>query len=145
MVCVQTRIPGAQTTAISGPAGFQLKPESPGNDAGGALTTASGDGRGTLLKVEDARYFSDGSDMIEGDLIRVGANPALRVTARDIQANTLTLEKEIAWKNGDSVSLDYHGKAPDIGAYESGAERQVGSTAAVERILKRMAEDAGKK
>lgn len=129
---------------LKGPEGFQVKPGSPSIDAGGALTTAIGDGRGAEIKVTDARFFADGGGMIEGDRVRIGEHPAVRVTKRDLQTNTLTLEKEVVWKDGAPVSLDYAGKAPDIGAFEANMELRIGDAPASSRVLKRLMEPAGK-
>jgi hypothetical protein len=76
------------------------------------------------MRVADARYFYDGFGIPgeQGDLIWVGAarEPA-RVVARDIEQNTLTLDRNLTWEADEPVTLPYAGDAPDHGAYERGA------------------------
>ncbi len=98
--------------------GFRLKAGSPLIDKGAFLTTTSDSGSGTTIKVKDASYFSDGYGVVEGDLIMVGTNAAVRITKVDFGNNQLTVDRSIAWTSGAGVSLPYQGSAPDIGAYE---------------------------
>ncbi|MEA3400513.1 MAG: right-handed parallel beta-helix repeat-containing protein [Armatimonadota bacterium] len=98
---------------------FRLRDTSPCIDAGRPLTTAVEAGQGTLLRVGDATWFTDGYGVIEGDMVRVGEQRA-RVVQADYAAGTLTLDEPLRWTAGSGVSLDYHGKAPDIGAVEMG-------------------------
>ena len=123
--------------ASAGPEGFRLSEASPCIDAGEHLTATIGGGAGTVIRVRDARYFSDGFDMIAGDSVRIGANPPVAVAGRDIAANTLTLAKPIRWADGDPVSLDYQGRRPDIGAYEHGAETVIGGSRGRRRAIRR--------
>ena len=37
-------------------------------------------GSGTVINVANARYFSDGWNIVEGDLVKVGSNDAVRIT-----------------------------------------------------------------
>ncbi|MBW2990494.1 right-handed parallel beta-helix repeat-containing protein [Candidatus Woesearchaeota archaeon] len=102
-----------------GSGNFNLQSNSPCIDKGTFLTTVtSSSGSGTSLQVEDARYFTDGMGIIEGDLIKVGTNPLNRITDVDYSTNTITLEQSITWNNGDAVTYPYYGTAPDIGAIE---------------------------
>ncbi|MBW2990821.1 right-handed parallel beta-helix repeat-containing protein [Candidatus Woesearchaeota archaeon] len=102
-----------------GSGNFNLQSNSPCIDKGAFLTTVtSSSGSGTSLQVEDARYFTDGMGIIEGDLIKVGSNPLNRITDVDYSTNTITLEQSITWNNGDAVTYPYYGTAPDIGAIE---------------------------
>ncbi len=106
---------------------YHLAAASPCLDAGRPLTRATAEGRGRELPVEDARYFYDGFGIPgeEGDLISIGEDgTSARVVKADIEKNVLTLDREVAWKAGDGVSLPYVGKAPDLGAYERGAENE---------------------
>ena len=98
---------------------FRLRQDSPAIDAGGALTNTRSSGSGTSIPVNDARYFTDGFGLQDGDLIRVG-NDTVRVTAVNYNTNTLTVDANISWNNNDPVNYDYAGNGPDIGAYESG-------------------------
>lgn len=96
-----------------------LQSDSPCIDAGDFLTKTTGSGTGTVIPVEDARYFHDGYGIagVSGDTIKIGSNTAT-VTDIDYGANTITINKSISWNNGDGVSYSYSGSAPDIGAYE---------------------------
>ncbi len=108
-------------TTSAGRDGYRLTGASPAIDAGGPLTTTIGAGSGTVIAVGNAKYFCDGLDMIDGDLIRIGSNPPVRVTGRDINTNVLLIDTSISWSSGDWVNLDYNGAGPDIGAFETEA------------------------
>ena len=100
-----------------------LRADSPLADAGRFLTAAREDGTGRLLPVEDAAFFYDGFGIEgeQGDVIAVGtARQRARVVAVDHQANTLRIDRELAWQAGEPVSLPWSGDAPDIGGYEHG-------------------------
>jgi parallel beta-helix repeat protein len=97
---------------------FHLERFSPGIDRGDCLTRTSGAGKGNVLKVENASFFSYGFGVIAGDYTKVGTNKAVRITNVDYENNTITLEKSIAWSQGDGVSYPYTGSSPDMGAYE---------------------------
>lgn len=88
-------------------------------NGGVALTTAFGGGSAsTVLTVQDARYFSDGNGMVEGDRIVVGG---VETVVRSVSVNDrrLTLRNPISWRNGAPVHWRrYVGSAPDAGAYE---------------------------
>lgn len=106
---------------------FHLRSASKCIDAGAFLTTAKDTNSGTSLVVADSRYFTgnryftDGNRMIDGDLIKVGSNPLVRVLDVNYGKNTLSLERSISWNAGDGVSYAYLGNSPDIGAYEYGS------------------------
>jgi hypothetical protein len=107
---------------------FTLQPGSPCIDNGEYLTTiASDSGSGTVFVVEDAGYFFDGWGMapeiptalIQGDTIQLeGQAETAVITAVDYSTNTVTVDRSLAWTSGQGVSLQYHGTAPDQGAYE---------------------------
>ena len=99
---------------------FRLAASSPCIDAGMPLTAARSSGAGTVSEVEDALYFTDGHGIVDPDVVRVGKERA-KVLKVDCQANSITLDRSISWKQGDPVTLDYAGEAPDIGAVESTA------------------------
>lgn len=100
------------------PADFRLSASSPLIDMGASLTTTSRSGSGTVIAVEDAGYFFDGFDIVEGDSVQVGSNAPVRVIAVDYDNNKITIEKAISWRDGDAVNLPYSGAALDIGAHE---------------------------
>jgi hypothetical protein len=96
---------------------YRLKPGSPCIDAGQHLTYATADGSGTVIPVKDAMFFFDGFGITDGDLIFVGWNEPVRVTAV-LDGQRIEVDRSIHWKASDPVSLPYKGKAPDIGALE---------------------------
>jgi hypothetical protein len=42
------------------------------------------------------------------------------VTAVDLEANRLRLDRALTWSAGQGVALRYSGSRPDVGAFESG-------------------------
>lgn len=107
------------------PAGddFRLKAGSPCIDSGAHLAWVEGSGEGANVVVNDPLPFCDGFGLIPGDLVQVGANPPVRVLTVDYERRTLTLEREIVFRDNDPVSLPYSGKAPDIGPLEFAGQR----------------------
>ncbi len=101
---------------------FHLQAASPCVDSACFLTKTTNSGSGTVITVEDARYFTDGFGVIEGDLIQVGSNIPVRVTDVDYEGNVITVNEDISWENGNAVSYPYEGSAPDIGAFEYGVD-----------------------
>lgn len=94
---------------------------SPAIDAGAALTATVGAGNNSnVVVVDDAYFFCDGFGIIDGDVIRIGADPAVRIVAINYTTNTMTLAEPRTWGNGAPVYLDFNGNGPDIGAVESG-------------------------
>jgi hypothetical protein len=99
---------------------FRLMAGSPCIDAGMPLTLARSSGHGSAIEVEDALFLSDGFGIVEPDVLRVGGE-RVKVLKVDYEANAITVSRSISWRKGDPVTLDYVGKAPDIGAFEFGA------------------------
>ena len=102
---------------------FTLDASSELIDRGTFLTRAVGSGSGTLLTVQDARYFYDGFGIEEelGDFIQLeGQVETARVVGIDYEANTLTLDGSLTWSDAQGVALAYQGDVPDIGAFETG-------------------------
>ena len=92
---------------------------SPAIDAGRFLTNTASSGSGTVITVDDAGYFFDGFDIVDGDSIQLeGQTQTARITNVNYATNTLTLATSLTWTSGQGVSLPYEGSAPDIGAYE---------------------------
>jgi len=88
-------------------------------DAGKWVTTiVSPTGNGNSFMVVDAGFFSTGNGVVEGDLIRVGANPTVRII--EIVGNTITVDRSVSWNTGDPVNWRNQDPHPDIGAYEVG-------------------------
>lgn len=103
-----------------GPLGkYWLRPDSPCVDAGDFLTRTAAGGAGREIPVLDAGYFSEGRELVEGDLIQLeGQTVQARVVAVDYARNVLTIDQWWTWRAGQGVSQPYEGSAPDIGLYE---------------------------
>ena len=97
---------------------FKLSTNSVAIDAGGPLTKTTKSGNGRFVQVADAGYFYDGYGKTEGDLIRIGNNPAVRIYSINYNNNTIEVSSAISWQRNASVNLDFSGSAPDIGASE---------------------------
>lgn len=98
---------------------FGISASSPAVSAGTHLahTTAAG-AFTTIVPVDDPYYFTDGLGMIAGDIILIGNNSAVVVTAVNAAAGTLSVNAPITFASGDAVDLaDHNGAAPDLGAF----------------------------
>ncbi len=101
---------------------FHLNPQSPLVDMGVFLTHVRQSGSGSTVPVDDSRWFSDGFQIPgeTGDVIRLeGTETRARVVSVDVTSQTITLDQSLDFTQGQGVSLDYQGQAPDIGAYET--------------------------
>ncbi|MFA5061061.1 MAG: hypothetical protein WC494_01975 [Candidatus Pacearchaeota archaeon] len=100
---------------------FNLQSTSPMIDAGDFLTKTTSAGSGTIMQVEDVKYFYDGFGISGevGDVIRLENGGIAKVTDVNYETNRLTLNTSLSWDSGQRVSLFYYGNAPDIGSYES--------------------------
>jgi hypothetical protein len=105
---------------------YRLHPDSPAREKGVALTeTVEGQEKSIYLSVKDSRYFYDGYGIPgeKGDLLYIGENKTqARVIQNDTELNVLTLDRPISFKKGDAINLAYTGKAPDLGAYQTGLQ-----------------------
>jgi hypothetical protein len=99
---------------------FHLQTTSPCIDSGGFLTlTTSAGTDSTTLEVEDAGYFTDGNDLVAGDMIQLqGHTTAVMITDVDHSTNTLTLASALSWDAGTGVGPPYFGTSPDQGVHE---------------------------
>ncbi len=97
---------------------FHLTANSEAVDRGGFLTTTKSSGKGSVIPVYDAVYFTDGYTLKEGDLVQIGDNEPVFIDHVDYSNNTISVKKEISWNKGDGVSYVYNGSAPDIGPFE---------------------------
>jgi len=98
---------------------FHLFYNSPCIDAGGFLTFTTEAGQGTQIPVEDVKYFCDGYQIIEGDLIQLeGQADTVKIVKIDYHSNILNVDRSLSWSQGQGVSLPYNGAAPDMGVYE---------------------------
>jgi parallel beta-helix repeat protein len=118
-----TENPSFQSSPVEpvgeGPFDFSLQSNSQAIDRGLFLTRTLSSGSGTLLPVENARFFSDGYGVTAGDEIQLASTGQRgTILSIDFLTNTLTLDRDLTWEAGQGVSLPYEGSAPDIGAYE---------------------------
>ncbi len=100
---------------------LHLKSGSPMIDAGAFSARTVGTGSGTVLPLDDVGYFYDGFGIPEetGDLIQFeGQSVTARVVGIDYTSKTLTLDRSLAWSNGQYLHLEYTGHRPDMGAFE---------------------------
>lgn len=105
---------------------YQLKAESECIDKAKPLTETSANGTGIEIPVKDALYFTSGYGLVDGDLIRINSQ-RLMVISIDYDSNTITVDREFAWEKGEELFLNYEGKAPDLGAFESGINTKIGT------------------
>ncbi len=96
---------------------FHLKKGSLCIDKGAFLTFTSSSGKGRVVKVEDARYFTGRWGLESGERIKIGKKSAV-VLKSDYKNKTVTIDRELSWNKGEGVTYDFEGAAPDIGAYE---------------------------
>ncbi len=99
---------------------FRLRQGSAGIDAGGFLARTAGSGEGSVIRVDDACWFTDGFGVTDGDFIRIGPSDPVKVIKVDYATNTISIDRRISWNTGDAVSFPYGGSSPDMGAYEYG-------------------------
>jgi len=105
---------------------LQLLWESPMIDSGTWLTTTASAGSGSSIELVDARYFTDGYGVVEGDRIRLeGRLGHLRIVTVDYESNVIVVDKDTSWNDAQGVALVYERKGgapiygvPDIGALE---------------------------
>ncbi|MBN1675081.1 MAG: right-handed parallel beta-helix repeat-containing protein [Kiritimatiellae bacterium] len=107
---------------------FRLRPGSPAIDRGAWLTTVvSADGTGRSFAVRDAGFFSDGNRIVQGDTIQLDGQTATAViTAIDLSANRIEVDRALSWTTGQGVALAYAGRAPDMGAFEGPVQATAG-------------------
>lgn len=95
---------------------FNVRQNSPCINRGVYLTKTVYQNFGTEILVEDAGYFFNGYNVVDGDLIKVGSNKPVMVTAIDYETGMITVDTSISWNMGDDVNLPYKGAGPNIGA-----------------------------
>ena len=83
---------------------FQVAPSSPAYGAGGPLTTVTANSTGNSVRVEDARWFSDGFGATSGDVITIGSQN-VRITNINFENNTLIVNQKIRVSVGVSGLL----------------------------------------
>ncbi len=99
---------------------FHLQENSPMIDAGAFLAnTTNAESNSSVMKVDDARWFMDGFDIVSGDAIQLeGESERAIITSVNYGAKELTLDRQLTWSSGQGVSLSYSGTKPDLGAFE---------------------------
>jgi hypothetical protein len=97
---------------------YRLAAKSRCIDAGMPLTTAKLRGKGRTITVRDVLCFCDGYGLVQADTIFVGSQRVriVKINHRDRQ---ITVDRDISWTANTPVTLDYKGKAPDVGANET--------------------------
>ncbi len=118
---------------------LSLQSTSPAINGGTYLTQTSGSGsNSTILVVQDALYFQDGtwgSDLARGvtlfpDWIAIGTvSNVVQISSINYSTNTITLASPMTWSSGANIWLYkksdgaqvLYGSAPDYGAYEYAA------------------------
>lgn len=110
---------------------YTLSDGSSAIDASTALTTATSTvTNSTTLVVDDARYFTDGYTMIDGDWIKIGESDPVQIDSVDYDTNTIILTANRSWSVSDTVRLYQttdgtvvlYGNDNDLGAYEYPSE-----------------------
>lgn len=109
---------------------YRLSDESSCIDQGTALTKTISDGTGTVISVQDAIWFANGYGLTGTDTIRINLE-RLAVIGVDYDLNTITVNKELSWKQDDEVFFDFKDDAPDFGAFEYGTKYTVGADISV--------------
>ena len=101
---------------------FHLSAGSELIDAGAHLAKTVSSGSGTVMPVNDVKYFFDGYGITgeAGDVVQLeGQTETARIINIDHAANTMALDRSLSWSADQGVSLSYNGSRPDIGAVES--------------------------
>jgi parallel beta-helix repeat protein len=98
---------------------FSLSEQSPNVNTGSPLTQTTSSGSGTSIQVKDARFFSDGFGLNNGDKIRVGSTITVVIQV-DYKTNVILVNEPLSWNSGDNISYPFSGIAPDRGAVEMG-------------------------
>lgn len=121
---------------------FHLQSGSSARNAGKVMTTVTSvAGSGTSFTAADAGFFvgspgiNDPTGAEIGDLIKVGSNSAVRITAIDYDTNTITVGSSVSWNSGDPIVLSYQDVTPDIGAYEYASDYTYNVTASQPAIV----------
>ncbi len=105
---------------------YHLSGESGCIDHGVALTKIISNGQGTIVPLADAIYFTDGLGLIGPDTVLINSKK-LVVTNVNYELNTITVDQELTWEQGDEVFFDFEGSAPDFGAFEYGKVYTIGA------------------
>lgn len=94
---------------------FTLIRPSPIIDTGSALTKTLTKGSGQKLILEDARFFSDGYGVTQGDTILIGTNKPVMILNIEHGKNAIRVSSPMNWELEDPVNLSTLGHIPGIG------------------------------
>ncbi len=110
---------------------FHLQENSPMIDAGELLANTTNAGaNSTVMKVDDARWFTNGFGIVTGDSIQLdGQLETALIVSVNYTSNELTLDSPLSWNTGQGVSLAFIGSKPDLGAFEYNASLSIIDTA----------------
>jgi len=99
---------------------FQLTDSSPGkNQAKPLALVVSSASEVTQIEIDDARYFTDGFGLINGDEIIINSDEEIKaqVVNVDYDNNILELSRSVSVSAGDGIYLAAAGDSPDMGIY----------------------------
>jgi hypothetical protein len=108
---------------------FTIQAGSPAKNAGKAITLANGAGdTTTTLVVDDAEYFTDGFGLTGGDIIKIGANDPVTISAINYDTKTITISAAQSWADNAEIYWRDQDATPDIGAWEYKASHTLTGT-----------------
>lgn len=112
-----------------GSGNFRIQTGSPAKNAGKAITLANGAGDSTTtLIVDDAEYFTDGFTLTGGDIIKIGANDPVAISAINYGTKTITIATAQTWADDAEIYWRDQDATPDIGAWEYKASHALTGT-----------------
>lgn len=124
--CVSTSDPLFTNYAANA---FTLQTDSPAKNTGQYITLANGAGESaTALVVDDAEYFTDGFTLTGGDIIKIGANDPVAITAINYDTKTITIATAQTWSDNAEIYWRDQDATPDIGAWEYKASHALTGT-----------------
>jgi len=99
---------------------FTIQTGSPAKNAGKAITLANGAAAEatTTLVVDDAEYFTDGFGLTGGDIIKIGSNDPVTISAVNYDTKTITISTAQTWADNVEIYWRNQDTTPDIGAWE---------------------------
>jgi hypothetical protein len=110
---------------------FTIQSGSPAKNAGKYITLADGASVGeddVTLVVDDAEYFTDGFGLTGGDIIKIGANNPVTISAINYDTKTITISTAQTWADNAEIYWRNQDTQPDIGAWEYKASHTLTGT-----------------
>lgn len=113
-----------------GAGNFTIQTGSPAKNTGKAITLANGAAAEatTTLVVDDAEYFTDGFTLTGGDIIKIGANDPVTISAINYGTKTITISTAQTWADNAEIYWRDQDATPDIGAWEYKASHALTGT-----------------